>query len=79
MFVHDGCITAVSYCIFPNLGRGIDEEQFLDEIITYWSSVRGSVSAHSYIMDLVKLTTEGTWKIIELNPFATTTGGGLFD
>ncbi|KAL7519762.1 hypothetical protein ACHAWX_004520 [Stephanocyclus meneghinianus] len=82
VFVHQGQVTAVSqynhYCVFPNL-INIDSDQLLDEIINYWKEVRGFVPATSYILDIVKLTTNGAWKIIELNPFATTTGAALYD
>ena len=43
----------------------------------YWHSVRDDVEPASYVMDVCKLST-GEWRLIELNPFADTTGGCLY-
>lgn len=82
VFVHEGCITAVSqynyYCIFPDLVK-LNERELVKEIMEYWATVCDKILQGSYVIDLVKLSTDGSWKIIELNPFAKSTGAALFD
>jgi hypothetical protein len=56
------------------------------EIVAYWEGIRGDIEGgglSSYVMDLCKLGGGGggaadrAWALIELNPFAETTGGAL--
>lgn len=84
-FVCDGQFTAVSqynhYCFFPEVARRADELKVL--LLTFWQTeVRDRVTFASYVVDFAILDGEdGNSKIvvIELNPFAETTGGALFD
>jgi D123 len=81
VFVHKNQVTAVSqynhYCVFRELAA-CDADRLLDQILEFWEVVQDKIEADSYIVDLALLRT-GEWRVIELNPFATSTGGCLFD
>ena len=83
-FVHEGVLTAVSqynhYCTFPDVRAAAEEgdgRTLRREIVAYWETMRDDVVPASYVMDLCKRS-DGTWVLIELNPFQTTTGACLF-
>lgn len=79
-FVHNKQLTALSqynhYAYFPEI---VERKEELQEAITsYWeASVRAKVEAPSYVVDFAVLT-DGRVCVVELNPFAKTTGGALF-
>lgn len=85
-FVHDNHLCAISqynhYCVFDSvltLVAGEGRKQLIDEIVAYWRIVRNSLKHYdSYVLDVARLG-PGRWCTIELNPFARSTGGCLFD
>ena len=83
-FVYENVLTAVSqynhYCTFPDVRAAAetgDGRTLRREIVAYWETMRDDVVPASYVMDLCKRC-DGTWVLIELNPFLTTTGACLF-
>lgn len=81
-FVSGGELTAISqynhYCYFPEVVQRKDE---LRELLhSFWSAqVRDRVPLPDYIVDFAVLDGSSEVVVIELNPFATTTGGALYD
>eukprot|EP00050_Salpingoeca_kvevrii_P005786 m.285622 g.285622 ORF g.285622 m.285622 type:complete len:344 (-) comp11416_c0_seq1:206-1237(-) len=82
-FVSKGQLTAISqynhYCYFPHIAS--DKQLIEDLLRTYWThtiapALQGKLA--SYVVDIAILS-DGSLKVVELNPFAVTTGGALFD
>jgi hypothetical protein len=69
------------YCVFEGVSSAVAADSgraLRDEVVGYWHTVRDSVPMASYIVDVALLST-GKWCLIELNPYATTTGGCMYD
>lgn len=89
-FVNEGQLTALSqynhYCFFPEVARRKDALMKL--LVEFWQSeVKHRVPVQSYVVDFGFLCKASSIEegespriaVVELNPFASTTGGALFD
>jgi len=83
-FVCEKRLTAISqynhYCVFEDVKQAAESgsgESLRKEIRAFWRRVQNNVNPRSYVMDVCKLN-NGEWKVIEVNPFAPTTGGALY-
>ncbi len=84
VFVHEGRVTAVSqynpYCTFPELTALLNDprqtQELLDKISAYVNDVHRLVKHDSYIIDIAVFRDK--IQIVELNPFAQSTGPCLF-
>eukprot|EP01052_Picozoa_sp_SAG31_P037257 SAG31_NODE_4785_length_2956_cov_23.715086_2_plen_494_part_00 len=83
-FVCERRLTAISqynhYCVFEDVQQAAEVgsgQSLRKEICAFWRRVQTDVVPRSYVMDICKLN-NGEWKVIELNPFAPTTGGAMY-
>ncbi|KAH3766039.1 cell division cycle protein 123-like [Pelomyxa schiedti] len=79
-FVCGGKITAISqynqYCLYPHLQS--KKEVISASILEFWSKeIKHRIPHSQYVIDFGILST-GRVIVVELNPFATTTGAALF-
>lgn len=77
-FVHEKKLNALSQyydvCFYPELVEKKDEIK--ERVLTFFEQIKDSISVDNFILDFVVL--EDRIMIIELNPWATTTGAALY-
>lgn len=86
-FVNQGHLYAITqynhYCYFRDLAAECAEDggaALKQHIIEYWHSVKADLeceAAPDYVFDVARLA-DGRWCVVELNPYATDTGGCLY-
>lgn len=86
-FVKEGELYAISqynhYCVFPEIVEACQDDggqALKQEIVEYWSTAKAAIECDGtvdYVFDAARLA-DGRWCIVELNPYATGTGGCLY-
>jgi hypothetical protein len=79
-FCKAGRLTAISQynhlCVYPELET--QRDTIIRRVSSFWEEVKANITFQDYILD-VGLLADGSCVAIELNPYARTTGAGLFD
>ncbi len=82
VFVHDRKVVAISqynpYCIYESLVQLVDanQEKFINDIVGFVKEACLALELNNFIIDVAFVN--DCFKVIELNPYVTTTGAGFF-
>lgn len=83
VFVHEHRVVAISqynpYCIYESLEQltdGANQEKFINDIVEFVREASLAIEHKDFIIDIALVN--GCYKVIELNPYVTTTGAGFF-